>query len=118
VTVATIQQDITLSIGRTFTLSVVCAAEDPDTHEVELRDLTGWTGAMQIRASAEAEVVLAEADVTIDVATATVTATIPDEDTATMTWRSGVYDLIITNGIDVDPPLVEGAARLRRGVTR
>lgn len=114
---AAIQQDITLSNGRTFTLAVVCVEEDPTTHELNVRDLTGWTGAMQIRATADATVVLAEADVTIAVVSGTVTATIPDTDTDTMTWRSGVYDLIITDGTETDT-LAEGAARFKRSVTR
>jgi hypothetical protein len=112
-----ISHDIELRTGSTFTLPISCAEQDPDTLQLAVRDLTGWTGAMQIRPSATSDTILAEAAVTIDVASGTVTATIDDVDTADMTWRSGVYDLIITDGTETDP-LAAGVARLVRGVTR
>jgi hypothetical protein len=115
--VTAIEQDITIRQRSTFTLPVICYEVDPDTGQLVIRDLTGWTGAMQVRLTADSDTVLAEADVTIDVDTGIVTATIDDDVTAEYTWRSGVYDLIITDGIDTDP-LAAGAARCVRGVTR
>lgn len=112
-----IAHNIVVKQGSTFELPVRCQVENPDTLQLEVRDLAGWTGAMQVRASAEDDVVLAEADVSIETTTGTVTATIPDTDTDTMTWRSGVYDLIITDGTETDC-LAEGDARLRRSITR
>lgn len=113
-----IQRDITLSNGRTFTLTVECVTEDPETHQLEVRDLTGWTGAMQIRATADDTAVLATATVTINATTGVVTATITDDATTTMTWRSGVYDLIITGGSSETETLAKGVARFERSVTR
>lgn len=113
---AAVRYNITLSSGRTFTLRVACKVENDD-ETIDVRDLTGWTGAMQIRATADDATVLAEADVTIETATGIVTATIPDLETAAMTWRAGVYDLIITDGVETDM-IAEGDARLRRTVTR
>lgn len=112
-----LQHDIEIVNGRTFTLSIACFTEDPDSHRLTVRDLAGWTGAMQIRPTADDTAIYAQASVTIDVASGTVTATIPDEDTAAATWRAGVYDLYITDGVDPDT-LAAGTARLRRRVTR
>jgi hypothetical protein len=112
-----IQWDIELYNGRTSRLSVACVVEDPDSHRVEVRDLTGWTGAMQIRPTADDATVYAEAVVTIDIPTGVVTAVVTDEETADATWRAGVYDLVITDGINPDT-LAVGVARLRRSVTR
>ena len=114
---AAIRHDITIRTRSTFTLSVVCFEQDPDTEQLVVRDLTGWTGAMQVRLTADADTVLAEADVDIDVDTGTVTATIDDDVTEEYTWRSGVYDLVIRDGLDTEP-LAEGVARCVRGVTR
>jgi hypothetical protein len=114
-----VEHNIIIRAGATFTLPVVCFEEDPEAEgdQLILRDLTGWTGAMQIRLTADSDTVLAEADVTIDVDTGTVTATFDDDVTAGYTWRAGVYDLIITDGVDTDW-LAEGTARCKRGVTR
>lgn len=114
---ATLQQDIELFNGRTFILSIACVVEDPNTHQTSIRDLTGWTGAMQIRPTPDDTTVYNTATVTITVATGIVTATITDTATAAAVWRAGAYDLIITNGIEVDT-LVAGTARLRRRTTR
>ena len=109
--------DIEMWTGRTFTQSVACAEVDPTTGKAVTRDLTGWTGAMQIRPSAgDTATVYATATVTIDVDSGVVTATVADEDTVAATWRSGTYDLVITDGIEVDT-LTEGTARLRRSTT-
>lgn len=112
-----IRQDIQIEQYATFRLPVACMERDPVTDQLVVRDLTGWTGAMQIRLTPESVDVLATAVVDVDVATGVVTATIDDVVTATFTWRAGVYDLIITDGVDTDP-LAYGDARVRRGVTR
>jgi hypothetical protein len=73
---------------------------------------------MQIRETRSGTAtLLAEADVTINTSTGVVTATIPDDETLTMTWRSGEYDLHITDGTETEP-LLWGTARLRRTVAR
>jgi hypothetical protein len=115
--VAAIEHDIVIRTRSTFTLAVVCYDRDPDTLQLVIRDLTGWTGAMQVRLTADTDAVLAEADVDVDVDTGVVTATFDDDVTAEYTWRSGVYDLVITDGIDTEP-LSAGVARCVRGVTR
>jgi hypothetical protein len=115
--VAALKWDIEMFNGRTFTLRVACKTVSDTTGAVSVRDLTGWTGAMQIRPTTDDDTVYADADVTIDTATGIVTATVTDEDTAAATWRAGVYDLVITDGVDPDT-LVFGTARLRRSTTR
>lgn len=112
-----VEHNIIVEQGATLTLAVACFEEDPDTGQLAVRDLTGWTGAMQIRLTADSDTVLGEADVDVDAVTGVVTATIDDDVTAEYTWRAGVYDLIITDGIGTDR-LAEGTARCRRGVTR
>lgn len=112
-----ILQNIVVEQYGTFTLSVICYTRDPDTDQLVVRDLAGWTGAMQIRLTPGSAEVLAEAEVDVDAATGIVTATIDDQVTAGYTWQAGVYDLIITDGIGTDP-LYYGNARLRRGTTR
>jgi hypothetical protein len=114
---AAIRHDIELRVGATFTLIVACAVQPEVGGALEARDLTGFTGAMQVRSTADSDTVLATATVTVDEVGGVVTATLTDEDTAAMTWRSGVYDLIITDGLETDV-LAEGDARLRRAVTR
>lgn len=111
-----VQWDIQLFNGRAFALRVACQVVDDD-GTVSIRDLTGWTGAMQVRPTPEDDVVYADAVVTIDVVTGIVTGTITDEETVDATWRAGVYDLMITDGVSPDT-LVAGTARLRRSTTR
>lgn len=112
-----VEHNIIVEQGATFTLPVACYEEDPDTGQLVVRDLTGWTGAMQIRLTPDSDTTLGEADVDVDVVTGTVTATIDDAVTAGYTWRAGVYTLIITDGVGTDW-LAAGTARCRRGVTR
>lgn len=111
--------DIEVEQYATFELPILCVEADPtgETEQLVPRDLTGWVGAMQIRDSADTGTVLAEADVEIDTDTGLVTAVIDDTVTAGYTWRAGVYDLIITDGVTTDR-LARGAARCTRGVTR
>jgi hypothetical protein len=115
--VAAIEHDIVIRTYSTFTLAIACYDRDPDTLQLVARDLTGWTGAMQVRLTADTDAVLAEADVDIDAGTGVVTAVIDDDVTADYTWRSGVYDLVITDGVDTES-LAAGVARCVRGVTR
>jgi len=117
--VTAIVNDIEIRTRSTFRLPVQCYEVDPtgETDQLQVRDLTGWTGAMQVRATADDDTVLAEAAVTVDAANGLVTAVFDAADTTGYVWRSGVYDLIITDGDEVDP-LVTGVARCARGVTR
>lgn len=92
------------------------------THELldddgEPRDLTGYTGAMQIRASRDdpTSTLLATGTVTIDEDAGTVTAAI--DDTSEMEWVAGYYDVVIVDDDDVVERVLEGRAVLRQGVT-
>ena len=111
--------DIEIEQYATFELPILCVEKDPtgETDQLTVRDLTGWTGAMQVRLTTDSTDVLAEADVDIDVTTGVVTAMIDDTVTAGYTWRTGVYDLVITDGAVTDR-LATGSARCTRGVTR
>jgi hypothetical protein len=117
--VPAIVSNIEIRTYSTFRLPVLCMEVDPTgtTDQLQARDLTGWTGAMQVRATEDDATVLAEAAVEVDVVNSIVTAVIDADTTALYVWRSGVYDLIITDGDEVDP-LVTGVARCTRGVTR
>lgn len=107
-------QDIEVERGGTFELAVAVldsGGVDPRT------DLAGWTGAMQIRERRDPDsTLLATATVTIDTATGVVTATIAASLTETMAWRSGEYDLKITNGTQV-LWLAKGTARFEQRST-
>lgn len=105
-----VELDIEVEQGATFELAIACLNTE-DGQSFDPADLTGYTGSMQIRASqAPTSQLLATATVTIDIANSVVTATIADTLTAAMTWRSGVYDLKITNGTRT--------ARVARGKAR
>lgn len=109
-----VEQDIVVEQARTFELSVQVL--DPDGVNPRT-DLAGYTGAMQVRTARSTTAdLLAEADVTIDALTGIVTATIDHTTTASYTWRSGVYDLYITNGTRVEP-LTYGDVKLRYATT-
>jgi len=117
--VTAVVTNIEIRTYSTFTLRIQCVEVDPtgNTDQVEIRDLTGWTGAMQVRATEDATDILATAVVDVDAANGVVTATIDADTTAGYAWRSGVYDLVITDGDEVEP-LASGVARCTRGVTR
>lgn len=109
-----VHQDIVVERGGTFELAVLVL----DSDGVDPRtDLAGWTGAMQIRAERDpTSTLLATATVAIDTATAVVTATIADDLTEVMAWRSGEYDLKITNGTQT-LWLAKGTARFEQRST-
>lgn len=83
-------------------------------------DLTGYTGAMQIRELRSDIVALADigpADITVDVPNRQVTVRIPSDVTSTFLWERGVYDVKIT-GPDGAWRLVEGRVTNSLPVTR
>lgn len=108
-----VRQDLMAEQNGTLSLAVQVL----DSGGVNARtDLTGWTGAMQIRETRDAaSALLAEATVTIDVATGTVTAVV-DAAELVAEWRSGEYDLVIVKGTEREP-LAWGTVRFRRTVT-
>jgi hypothetical protein len=83
-------------------------------------DLTGYTGAMQIRKYKESDEVLAEVDtgdIDVDSGNRQVVVTIPSIDTATYDFDSGVYDVLLQGPSD-DWRIVEGNVRISGSVTR
>jgi len=81
-------------------------------------DLSGFTGEMQVWSSYEAgATLLATAVVEINSSTGVVTGTIDGDNTLAATWRSGVYDLVITDGAEPEY-IARGNFKLRPTVTR
>jgi hypothetical protein len=85
-------------------------------------DLTGYTAWMQIRESVDSPDILHEltmtSGITIDGPAGKISLRIPSTVTATWTWRSGVYDmLLISPGGDTEP-FLEGEVLVDRAVTR
>jgi hypothetical protein len=78
-------------------------------------DLTGFTGAMQVKASYVDIDLLAEATVAVDPDNGLVTATVAAADT--LDWTAGYYDLQITDGTHPEY-IARGTIRLRPTVTR
>ena len=108
-------QHIQVEQNATFRLPIDCVESDGTTP----RNLSGYTGTMEIKASRSTTAeLLATAVVTITAATGRVTATIADNLTAAMDWHSGVYDLFITDGTpEGTDKLATGNARFIRAVT-
>lgn len=109
----TTQRDFVIPAGSVLEF-VVDVIGGPD-------DLAGYTGAMQIRELRSDEDVLAEVPtdaIEVDAVNRQVTVRIPSEDTATYTWRRGVYDLVITGPEGDQWRLVEGRVTNSLAVTR
>jgi len=82
------------------------------------RDLTGYTGEMQVRASADDVDVLATGTVTVTPATGRVVGEISSTATDDAVWVSAFYDVRITSdSIDYEY-VVHGKIKLRPTVTR
>lgn len=85
-------------------------------------DLTGYTGAMQIRALATDTATLydsGEGGLTVDPINWQVVVKIPCAETATFGWSLGVYDVLITSGDgETAYRLAEGKVNVDRSVTR
>jgi hypothetical protein len=82
-------------------------------------DLTGYTANLQIRPFNLSSTILydASADLVLGGTSGTITLTIDATDTATFTWLTGVYDLIVTNSAGVVTRLLEGKVTVSPGVT-
>jgi hypothetical protein len=109
----TTQRDFTVPAGSVLQF-VVDVVGGPD-------DLTGYTGAMQIRALRTDAELLAEVPpeaISVDPDARQVTVSIPADHTSTYTWRRGVYDLVITGPTDDQWRLVEGRILNSLAVTR
>ena len=107
-----IEWDIEVEQRATFELPIDCVDASG-----AVRDLTGYTGEMQIRSSrSTAGTLLGTATVAITADTGRVVASIDDDTTAGYDWHAGVYDLFITNGSRTDK-LATGNAKLIRAIT-
>lgn len=107
------QLDITVRRGATFTLVVDLLDEDG----VARTDLAGYTGTMQIRSEQDSgATLLATATVAVDSGNAQTTATIAKATTGAYEWKTGRYDLVITDGTTTER-VAEGRATLSRNVT-
>lgn len=109
---AAIEYDLDGDRGGTIRVSVAVTESDGT-----VADLTGYTGEMQARSTADSEDVLAEGTVTVEEDTGLVTGEFAPEETADADWHMAVYDLRITDGSAVEY-LVRGRLRLRPTVTR
>lgn len=103
-------QDIVLEDSLLLTIELVDEDGQP-------RNLSGYTGAMRIRASRDdpTSELLATGTVTIDADDGIVTVTITS--TSAMTWIAGYYDVVITGSGGRPERVREGRAVLRQGVT-
>jgi hypothetical protein len=103
--------DIEIEQGVTCDIAITALAEDG----VTARDLSGYTGAMQVRETADSMTVLLTGVVTLTAGL--VTATITDTDTGAVEWYAGVYDIEIDNGTRSER-IARGKVRVTRQVTR
>jgi hypothetical protein len=84
-------------------------------------DLTGYVGAMEIRALRSDIIPLATVSpgaITVNSVTRQVSVRIPSTETETYTFRRGVYDLIITGPSGDEWRLIEGRVVTSLAVTR
>lgn len=82
-------------------------------------DLTGYTATLQIRPYALAPNVLfdASSDITLGGTAGTIALDIPAATTATFTWWTGVYDLLLTSSQGVVTALLSGSVTVTPGVS-
>jgi hypothetical protein len=82
-------------------------------------DLTGYTANLQIRPFALSTAILfdASSDITLGGVLGTILLSIPASVTATFTWFTGVYDLILTDSSGVVTRLLQGSVNIQSGVT-
>jgi hypothetical protein len=106
------QQPIEIEQGSNFQM-VISVVGGPD-------DLTGYTGAMQIRDLKSSSALLYEAtSIAIAPVNRLVTVTIPFTDTVGFGWTRGNYDVLITAGDDSAAyRIAEGKVTVDHSVTR
>lgn len=113
----TVKLDITFRQGATFELNVQARNADGT-----VKDLTGYTGKMQVRPTAESSTkyvdIPAVGSITINGPLGQVAVVVPADITAAMTWTSGVYDLEVALNPATVIRLAEGFASLSKEVTR
>lgn len=82
-------------------------------------DLTGYTAELQIRPYPLATAILydASSNITLGGPTGIITIDIPAANTATFTWWSGVYDLLLTNLAGTAYRFAQGNVMVSPGVS-
>lgn len=110
--------DLVIEQGATLNYSVTVL--DPDGTP---KDLTGFTGRMQIREAVSSVTTLVDATtvngmVTVNIPDSQVIVNIPASTTNGFTWDAGVYDLEIENAGGYVIRLVRGRCSLNLQVTR
>ena len=86
-------------------------------------NLTGFSGAMQLRenpdaATAVLELTTANSRMTMGGIAGTVVLSVSATDTADLTATDGVFDLEVTSGAGVVTRLIEGTYSIRRNISR
>lgn len=87
------------------------------------QDLAGWTAKAQARPHAAAALLLAEWSSTglspaLTLTGSTVTLTIPGSQSTAWDWKTGVYDLLLTDPSSRPVRVAEGPIYVSRAVTR
>lgn len=86
-------------------------------------DITGYVPRMQIRSAPPKSEILIDLTVAndrievVDAVTGQMKITVSADDTADIGWKSGVYDLVITNASETRR-LIQGSVSVSDGVTR
>ena len=115
---ATGNTDFYIEQGATFVITLTWKDE-----EGSLVDLTGCTARMQVRKIVASETVLLELTtgngrISIDVVKGEITLTVSATDTASLTWKTAVYDLEIVHPDSTITRLLQGNVIISREVTR
>jgi hypothetical protein len=116
---ATTLYNVVVPQGARFAFSIQALNDDGT-----VKDLTGYSGRMQIRPTVESSTILLEATtangrITIDEDDGIVSVNVGADITGPMTWAAGVYDLEIFTASPAEViRLVEGYAYLSKEVTR
>lgn len=106
--------DITIPIRGSFRMVVEVVDQDE-----QILDLTGYSGAMQIRLDPADTDPVVEATVTINTTTGEVTATLEPSQTQTLDFAAALYDLRIVDGTGlVVEYIAKGKASLEPTITR
>ena len=109
--------DLAIPKGADFGFTIHVEEQDTETGLYGDKDLTGYTGEAQIRPQAGSETLHAEMTVVIDADLADVAISISAEDSADMTWKTGVFDVFITAPTGERYQLAQGRAALVSTVT-
>lgn len=113
------KQNLKIDQGASFSQLVTWKTGDPAT----LVDLTGCSALAQVRAKVDDAAVLHAFDsetggIILGGTAGTIELLMSDEETAAATWKSGVYDLLISFPGGTKRRLMYGSVTISPGVTR